>query len=324
MAALMEGRHQHDAGSDHARANVKTCICCEHEKPFSEFFPSKFFVNGYTDTCRPCVIERAKAQRLEREEKKARAAATRKRKRAMRAKGPAPQPPPPPPNRPSKRKPKAPKPKETHNSRKRPPRKSTATAADVSPEPHPSSKACTCCGVTKPLEAFYPKGARHASRCKVCERRRKREEWAADVETARAKRRGRYWANVDKERARNAASMRSERGRQGNIIAVLAYQQRNPEKVAAWRAVSRAIRDGRLSVPSICQAAGCDRPADHKHHLSYHPARHDDVVPLCRHHHEQVHHCGAVRLKPTASHAFATSPRDHIPSSPTEQEGPTP
>lgn len=266
MAALLEGRHHIDAGSDHPRAKVKSCIACEHDKPLSE-----------------------------------------KKRRATKAKGPAPQSPSPPaPKRPSKRKKKPPEPKPTERSS----------------NPDEGSRHCRGCGALKPIELFHRKGTGRASRCNVCERRRKREEWAADIEASRAKRRARYWQNVASERARNSSRMRLEHNRAANRLAVLEYQHRNPEKTAAWRAVKLAVRAGLLKPTAECQALGCDRTADHKHHLSYHPARHTDIIALCRLHHEAVHHLGPVRLKPTASHEFAVSPRDQAPTSnKSKQEG---
>jgi hypothetical protein len=83
-----------------------------------------------------------------------------------------------------------------------------------------------------------------------------------------------------------------------NRIAVAAYARRNPEKIAARRALAAAVKRGEVIRATACEAAGCDRTEPlHAHHGSYAKARVRDVVFLCRQHHEAVHHRGPLPLK---------------------------
>ena len=80
-----------------------------------------------------------------------------------------------------------------------------------------------------------------------------------------------------------------------NRLAVARYAARYPEKIAARRAVTSAIRRGLLNRAACCEAWGCVRTERlHAHHCNYEKPR--DVVWLCRPHHEHVHHEGRLPL----------------------------
>lgn len=66
----------------------------------------------------------------------------------------------------------------------------------------------------------------------------------------------------DRKRSRDP----QRRAKQATYIAD--WRERNPEKVAAWRAVQEAVRTGELMVPDACERCGSDGPLD-AHHADY-------------------------------------------------------
>lgn len=70
-----------------------------------------------------------------------------------------------------------------------------------------------------------------------------------------------------------------------------------PEKYAARRAVSDAIRFGEMLPAQSHKCVGCDKQAVEYHHPSYHPEDKLNVVPVCRTCHQR-HHKGGMALPP--------------------------
>lgn len=58
------------------------------------------------------------------------------------------------------------------------------------------------------------------------------------------------------------------------------------EKSFARDEVNRAVREGRLPRPELCEACGCVGPSVYHHHDYGQPL---DVIPLCRTCHQRVH-----------------------------------
>jgi hypothetical protein len=169
-------------------------------------------------------------------------------------------------------------------------------------------RTCKHCSHTKPIELFKKSGSGRGHICKTCDAKRASERWRADPEASRAKRRARYWRNVDRERARNRERARSARGRKLNRAAVKRYQQKYPARVAAQAQARAAVKRGEIKVAKVCEILGCGcGDGLHLHHPRYDRPR--DVVATCRRHHEEIHHIGPLRLKAIAGRKWARAPR---------------
>jgi len=135
-------------------------------------------------------------------------------------------------------------------------------------------KKCFKCHHLKPLNEFYrhPRMADgHLNKCIACAR--------VDVRINRALRDEKY-LDYDRRRASRPERRRRAAERQREL------RRRHPEREAAYRAVARAIRSGRLVRPAECPGCGEAKPV-HAHHEDY--QRPLDVTWLCprchRHHH---------------------------------------
>lgn len=133
-------------------------------------------------------------------------------------------------------------------------------------------KACTCCGLRKPLEDFYKAALGSDGReaiCKPC-RKDKSQQWRRENEE-RNRAANRSWYERNKERA--AAVAKSWRASNPDRIAEMGARarERYPEKAAARRAVNNALRSGRLSKPQRCERCGSETPSPrlHGHHADY-------------------------------------------------------
>ena len=186
-----------------------------------------------------------------------------------------------------------------------------------------SRRVCKGCEHTKPVELFKKSGNGFGHICKACDAARASARWHADPEASRAKRRARrqrnldkeraqakacYWRNPEKHRAAARERARSERGRASNRRAVAKYRKAHPTIIAAQKEAQRAARRGEIKVPNVCEVLGCDRTEKlHLHHRRYDKPR--DVITTCRHHHEEIHHRGALRLKEGSRRRWARAPR---------------
>lgn len=80
-----------------------------------------------------------------------------------------------------------------------------------------------------------------------------------------------------------------------NFSKVLSERDWFPDRYAAHRALTEAIKQGVMQPANTYKCHGCDKQAQHYHHESYAPKDHLAVVPLCRKCHQQ-HHGGRRRL----------------------------
>jgi hypothetical protein len=213
--------------------------------------------------------------------------------------------------------------KKTGAHRAQPKRKHAAKPAEPLPE---KTYTCSRCGHTRPTQLMGQRKGKPTTICKPCSAARSRERYHRDVEATRARRRAlrardperyraqrraRYWRDVEVERARSRERARSERGREINRRAVARYRKAHPHVVAAQKEAQRAARRGEIKVPNVCEILGCEcSDRLHLHHPRYDRPR--DVIAACRHHHEEIHHRGALRLKNGSRRRWARAPRtDH-------------
>ncbi len=139
-------------------------------------------------------------------------------------------------------------------------------------------------------------------------RAQERAMYQRSSERRRAQRRARYWKNPEKERARARAYAKAHP--ECNRRAVKKWRDAHPDIIVVWGKTKTAIRRGEIKLPPICQAAGCERREGlHLHHARY-TAKPRDVITLCRHHHEHVHHQGPLKLKEGSSRRWARAPQE--------------
>lgn len=179
-------------------------------------------------------------------------------------------------------------------------------------------RECRKCGAAKPLCDFKKCATARKGRCNTCKRcdaDRLRQRLIKHRDEINAGRRARRARNPEHFRAQARARIdrRRDRVRSQNALAVQRYKERYPEKVAARRAVQRAIANADFIKPDVCQAKSCEcRTGLIAHHSSYDGHRRLDVDWLCREHHERVHHNGPVELKAGGSRKFARAPGHDI------------
>jgi len=136
-------------------------------------------------------------------------------------------------------------------------------------------KECFKCHHAKPLSEFY-RHARmadgHLNKCKACTR--------VDTRINRAMR-DKYYLAYDRSRA-SLPHRREDRRRRKRR-----YRRKHPEREAAYRAVARAFKSGRLTKPLECQGCGAIGSL-HAHHQNYQePLK---VVWFCARCHQHHHH----------------------------------
>ena len=126
-------------------------------------------------------------------------------------------------------------------------------------------KACSTCGLVKPVSEFY----RHvssrnglAAQCKACCNARMARWREGNRETSRVHSAASY---------RRCAQHRAEYGRQ--------YRQANREKRAAKSRVDYAVARGLMARPSMCESCGMDGRKLQAHHENYDKPM--DVTWLC-------------------------------------------
>lgn len=133
------------------------------------------------------------------------------------------------------------------------------------------SKACSSCGIEKPLDEYQVRRASkdgRTSSCKECLRHRDALRYPKEAER-RAK--------------QHALYIQTPQGRDAQNRAHRKYQERYPHRRAAHIALGNAVRDGKV-IPLPCFMCGAESEA---HHPDY--SRPLDVVWLCPAHHRQAH-----------------------------------
>ena len=161
------------------------------------------------------------------------------------------------------------------------------------------TKRCTKCKQIKPISEFY-KDAAHKdgfrNYCKTCNRRYN--------QTEKGKARKRCYEQTEKYRAAKKRYTQTEKGKASQKRYVQSekfkanqkrYRQnkkgkasyrkaylRNPEKFKARKAVTNAIRAGRLPRPDSLQCHYCPAQAEEYHHHKGYAQKHRlDVIPVC-------------------------------------------
>ena len=137
-----------------------------------------------------------------------------------------------------------------------------------------TEQACTGCGVNKPLDGFW-RDARERDgrrrRCIDCDKRVKRR-WVI--------------ANPDHNKEYNRVRRKDPEYRQRRLGWERTHRTRNPDKTLAQRRLQRAVREGRLVRPLICEQCGGIGDI-HAHHDDY--SRALDVRWICRDCHTELH-----------------------------------
>lgn len=136
-------------------------------------------------------------------------------------------------------------------------------------------KECFKCHQVKDLSEFYRHDRMadgHLNKCKACTRVDVRIN-AAVHDVKRLEYEHRRSRNGDRRRAR---AVRNKR-----------YRFEHPEREAAYRAIYRAVRAGRVTKPTSCQ--GCGKNSEvHAHHQDYQQPL--NIVWLCARCHAVHHH----------------------------------
>lgn len=131
-------------------------------------------------------------------------------------------------------------------------------------------RACSKCGVLKPPEGFYSRGAE----CRPCACARVGAIRAADPE---------YYRNYDATRVRRP---RKKVDREGNRRRSAKWYAANKHKARARDLVQKAIKSGRLTRPATCGRCGAGARIE-AHHPDY--SKPLDVVWLCDPCHSSEH-----------------------------------
>ena len=136
-------------------------------------------------------------------------------------------------------------------------------------------KTCFKCRHTKPLSEFYRHSRMadgHLNKCKSCTKCDARIHRVSKIDQVN---------KYDRERARLDHRKNDHRERQRQ------YRTKYPERQAAYNAVARAIKSGKLHKPSECEGCG-NKASVQAHHEDY--LRKLDVIWLCQKCHSQHHH----------------------------------
>lgn len=157
-----------------------------------------------------------------------------------------------------------------------------------------SEKTCTRCGQCVPLPGFVKDKRRrcgYAAWCKGCQNSYAREYAARPHAHAKKAERARIYRQTEAHRQSDSRYMGSEAGKQ----AMARYRSENRQKVAARRAVRRAIESGVLLPPAQCCRCGLAAKEYH-HYAGYEQHCAMMVVPLCKQCHvayEKIQKCAA-------------------------------
>ena len=145
------------------------------------------------------------------------------------------------------------------------------------------AKTCFRCSEEKPLGAFYahPKMADGLlGKCKECTKKDTKNHRDQNLQHCQAYERWRKDLPHRIEARKKYAS--SSTGRKANRISKDEWATRNPEKVAASRAVSEAVRSGRLIRSHKCAVCGSTKNVEAHHENYSEPLK---IIELCKIHH---------------------------------------
>ncbi len=164
--------------------------------------------------------------------------------------------------------------------------------------PPPASKVCATCRDEKPRHAYRRHMGSHdglRKHCREC------------TETGRHKPVSEGLAARRRRKVRESQSAWQQTHRR----ALKKASTRYPHKQAAVRAVSAAVKSGRLVRGTTCSAKGC-RSGKHieGHHWSYEPEHWLDVAWVCAKHHRCGHSSGFIEMKRGVAAHYGTIPED--------------
>ena len=138
-------------------------------------------------------------------------------------------------------------------------------------------KRCSLCGTDRKLFDFYKDKSKKSgvkSECNPCSRERSRAFHKTNPDYAKE--------NAHKYKGKYCKAKYKE----SNLASVVAYQERNPIKVKARLAVSKAVKEGTLDKPSLCEQCDSEASLD-GHHDDYSKVL--DVRWLCKPCHADWH-----------------------------------
>jgi hypothetical protein len=146
-----------------------------------------------------------------------------------------------------------------------------------------SVKTCFKCGAEKPLTDFYvhpQMGDGRLNKCKECTKRDVQKNYRDNVEHYREYERKRF-----QQKDRKESIIKHQRTRRA----------RNPEKEAARRKFTYAVRTGKIERPDTCEKCGAEGGIQGHHHDYSKPL---DVAWLCFKCHRAEHGQEAVWTPP--------------------------
>lgn len=143
-------------------------------------------------------------------------------------------------------------------------------------------KICKCCGIEKPVDAFYKAknkngSERRDSSCKECRKLRVRSNYRKNIEHYKEYERGRAMLPHRVEaRERYQAT---DQGKSAIYRGTKKYRKNNPIKQQAHNRVNHALVAGKISKPYECEQCGSSDKPIHAHHDDY--LKQLDVRWLC-------------------------------------------
>ncbi len=150
-------------------------------------------------------------------------------------------------------------------------------------------KCCSKCQETKPIAAFHRNCSRSdgfAHQCKDCFR----EIMKAYQATALGKATQKRHAKSDKGKARTKRHSQTEKGKASRLRSVRKYDAQHPRELKArWR-INVLVQSGRIPRAKTLRCEECNGPAAiYHHHNGYDAAHIEDVIPVCRQCHTDLH-----------------------------------
>lgn len=164
------------------------------------------------------------------------------------------------------------------------------------------TKDCYKCKQIKPISEFHKhkrKGFQHY--CKPCQKKYNQGE--------RNKAFQKRYRQSKEGKAANLKAFKKYQKTQKYKVATRNRSKRykiiHPELIKANKAVSNAIRDGKLPRPDTLQCNYCPKQAEQYHHWKGYAKEHWlDVVPACRKCHRKIHRHSAA--KPSGVSGFTS------------------
>jgi hypothetical protein len=132
------------------------------------------------------------------------------------------------------------------------------------------TKECFKCGEEKPLSEFYKHSKMadgRVNKCKECNKRDVRDNYASNREHYREYERGR--ANLSHRVKAREDYAKTPQGEEAYRKAKNKWVRNNPIKKAASTMVGNAVRGGKLAKPDICECCGSEPKRLHGHHDDY-------------------------------------------------------